>query len=80
MFACEQIIHEDVAIARFKHMSGEFPTASAFAFWLACHFIQNPHVPLHMIKKSSLQKEIKKILVYNNFKGAQHSFMLVSKV
>ena len=78
-FACEQIIHEDAEIARFKHMSGEFPTVSAFAFWLACHFIQNPHLPLHMIKKQFLQKEIKKILVYNNFKGAQNSFMLVSK-
>jgi hypothetical protein len=78
-FACEQTVHDDVAIVRFKHMSGEFPTASAFAFWLACHFVQNPHLPLHMIKKPFLQKEINKILVYNNFKGAQHSFMLVSK-
>jgi len=78
--SCEQIMNNDIAIARFKHMCGEFPTASAFSLWLACRFVQHPDLPSHMIKKQSSQKEYGKILVYNNYKGAQHSFMIISKV
>lgn len=78
---CENLMGDDVAIARFKHMSGEFPTASAFALWLACNFIQDPQLPMHMIKKLSDSKNVfRKILVYNNYKGIQHSFMLISAV
>jgi hypothetical protein len=77
--SCEKILYDDISIARFKHLSGEFPTSSAFAIWLACGLVQQPDLPSHLIKKSSGKKEFKKILLYNNYKGAQHSFTLVAK-
>jgi len=78
---CENVAGDEVTIARFKHMSGEFPTASGFALWLACNLIQDPQLPMHMIKRLSDSKNVfRKILVYNNYKGMQHSFMLVSAV
>lgn len=76
--ACESLIDDDAAIARFKHMSGEHPTASAFAVWLACYLIRKHNLPDHMIKRMSAHKEYRKILIYNNHKGIQHSFILIS--
>ncbi|MEO7313054.1 MAG: beta-ketoacyl synthase chain length factor [Chitinophagaceae bacterium] len=75
--ACESIIDEHVAIARFKHMSGEYPTAVAMGLWLCCHILQKQTIPDHMVKRAT-KTLYKNILIYNNFKGAQHSFMLVS--
>ncbi|HMH23376.1 MAG TPA: beta-ketoacyl synthase chain length factor [Puia sp.] len=78
--SCETLLEERVAIARFKHMSGEYPTAQAFAVWLACHLTRGYSLPFHMLKKSSVTREFKNILIYNTHQGVQHSFTLVSKV
>jgi hypothetical protein len=78
--ACEKVIDPATSIARFKHMTGEFQTAPALACWLATWFVNNPDVPAHMIKRQGSTKAINNVLVYNNYRGAQHSFMLISKV
>jgi hypothetical protein len=65
-------------VARFKHMSGEFPTASAFGFWLACQILQKQVLPDHMIKTKKHHGPVKRILIYNQYKGVQHSLMLLS--
>src|SRR5882762_503220 len=77
--ACESVVEADVAVARFKHMSGEYPTAQAFAVWLACQILNDQQLPAHMLKKSTAAKEFRNIIIYNNHKGIQHSFTLVSK-
>jgi len=77
--ACENVLPADITVARFKHMSGEFPTASAIATWLACHIIESGHFPQHIIKRKLKETAFRKILLYNNFKGEQHSFMMISK-
>lgn len=80
-------------IARFKHMCGEYPTASAFSLWLACHLSGNRPLPLHMLKQAaaspgasvvasrdiSSATDFKRVLIYNNYKGMEHSFMLVAQ-
>ncbi|MBC7887749.1 MAG: beta-ketoacyl synthase chain length factor [Ferruginibacter sp.] len=76
--SCEKIMSDEAGILRFKHMCGEYPTASAMALWLACHIFQKNPIPRHMVKKNLPQKEFKNILIYNCYKGAQHSFMLVA--
>lgn len=75
----ESIINRDIPIARFKHMSGEFRTASAFALWISNHIIQSQYIPAHMLKNNFQKKETNNILIYNNYQGFQHSFMLISK-
>lgn len=77
--SCEAMMDSNITVARFKHMSGEYATASAIALWLGCQIIQNQVLPLHMVKRRSIHSEFKKILVYNNYKGIQHSFILLSK-
>jgi hypothetical protein len=69
----------DATIGRFKHMTGEYATASAFALWLACQLFQTQYIPAHIVKKQRPEKSIKNILIYNNYKGAQHSFILLKK-
>jgi hypothetical protein len=77
--ACESLMGDDTMVARFKHMSGEFGTASVIAFWLGCYILKEQEIAAHMIKKNFLKMELKKILIYNNHKGSQHSFILLSK-
>ncbi len=77
--SCESVMRDDVMVARFKHMSGEFPTATAMGLWLCCDILKNQSIPGHMIKKAvATQTRYKNILIYNNYKGIQHSFILVS--
>lgn len=76
----ESILSLDITIARFKHMSGEYQTASAFAVWISNFIIQNQHIPKHMLKNNILKKETNNIVIYNNYHGFQHSFMLLSKI
>jgi hypothetical protein len=76
--SAEKLMNENTSVLRFKHMSGEYPTASSQALWLACNIFQNGTIPKHMIKKEGLNNGFKNILIYNNYKGAQHSFILAS--
>ena len=77
--ACENILKENIPIARFKHLSGEYATASSFAVWMACYILQHQSIPAHMIKRIIEESSFKTILFYNNYKGLQHSFMLIRK-
>jgi hypothetical protein len=76
--ACEALLSAETTIARFKHMSGEYATASAMALWLGCRLLRNSHLPPHMVKRASGKNSFRKILIYNTYKGVQHSFMLIS--
>ncbi len=68
----------DCPVARFKHLSGEYPTAGAFALWLAGQIVASQQVPAHLWKKTAPQADrIDSILIYNTYKGQQHSFMLI---
>jgi len=76
--AAESLLHGDVIISRFKHMCGDYATASAVALWLSYYILQSQSLPAHMIKKQTGEKKIKKIFIYNVYRQKQHSFMLVS--
>ncbi len=78
--ACEAVVDDDIPVARFKHMSGEYPTAASFSLWLACYILEGQRVPVHMFKKTGQRNGYNNILIYNNYKGKQHSFLLVSNV
>jgi hypothetical protein len=74
---CEALMAPDTTIARFKHLCGEYPTASAFALWLACNL---PDVlPGHLVKRQSKERPYRTILIYNNYEFSQHSLILLEK-
>ena len=76
--ACEELINDDATIARFKHICGEYPTASAMAVWLCCQLLQKQSIPNHMLKKIGAETGYKNVLIYNNYQFIQHSFILLS--
>jgi Beta-ketoacyl synthase, N-terminal domain len=73
----EEAMHGDAGILRFKHASGEYPTASAFALWLACRQIHEDSLPEWWFKRQRKRNTVQTIAIYNNFKNQQHGFMLV---
>jgi hypothetical protein len=69
-----------LSVARFKHLCGEYCTSSSFACWLAMQIIQSGIIPPVLIKKEISGKPIRRILIYNNYRSVQHSFILISSV
>ena len=76
---CETLLDADTNIVRYKHMTGDYATASALGLWYACEFLQNQQVPVQMFKKKIAKTVYRTILLYNNFKGLQHSFILITR-
>lgn len=63
----------------YKHLSGEFNTASAFGLWVASHIIKMQQIP-QVLKVNTVEvKDYKYILLYNQYRGYDHSFTLISK-
>ena len=76
----ENSLGKNFPVARFKHLCGEYCTASSFAVWLAIRIFQTGVVPPLLVKKNISTVPCKRILIYNNYRGAQHAFILVSEV
>jgi hypothetical protein len=73
----ESLFSEATSIARFKHLSGEYCTASSFGFWLATEILRTGKIPEIAVKRKG-NTPLKKIFIYNNYRGLQHAFMLLS--
>lgn len=67
--ACESLMSRDTTVFHFKRFCGEYPTASAFALWFACHQLSG-----------SESAGARNYLIYNTFKGRQHSFILLTGI
>jgi hypothetical protein len=76
---CEAFFDEDTTIARYKHLCGEYPTASAFALWLACQLSPDQPLPEHLLVGNASTNSMKYILLYNSYQLTQHSFMLLER-
>jgi 3-oxoacyl-(acyl-carrier-protein) synthase len=63
----------------YKHLSGEYNTASAFGLWVGAKTIKTQQIPM-ILKVNQLEKSAyKTILLYNQYKGIDHSFTLISR-
>ena len=74
--AIESLFPATVSVARFKHLSGEYCTASSFGFWLATEILQSGKIPDIVLKQDG-GREIERILIYNNYRGLQHGMILL---
>jgi 3-oxoacyl-(acyl-carrier-protein) synthase len=62
----------------YKHLSGEYDTASAFGLWVGTKIIQTQNIP-DIVKLNALDSQAyKTILLYNQRNGVDHSFTLIS--
>ena len=69
----------ETPVLYYKHLCGEYDTASAFAFWMAAKIIKTQEIP-EIIKVNSVEKSVyNTILLYNQLNGKNHSFTLITK-
>jgi hypothetical protein len=64
----------------FKHLCGEYQTASAFALWLGATILKNREVPeaaIPMYGSIPGNHSIRRILIYNHYRNINHSLMLL---
>lgn len=65
-------------IFTYKNLVGEYPTSSAFALKMAADLLSGMNYSQHVVFRNG-EKELNKLLIYNHYKGKQHSFILLSK-
>ncbi|TXE08342.1 3-oxoacyl-ACP synthase [Gelidibacter salicanalis] len=70
---------ENATELHYKHLIGEFYTASSFGLWTAYEILNRQDIPKDLIYKGEEKSEIKYILLYNQFKGRDHSFILLKR-
>lgn len=63
--------------AAFKHLCGEYPTATGFALWLAATIVKEKKIP-GAIGIVADKIPLKKVLIYNHHQNTHHSLFLVS--
>jgi 3-oxoacyl-[acyl-carrier-protein] synthase II len=64
------------SVGMFKHLSGEYPTASAFALWLSAKIMAENHIPDVVVVRNE-NRPIKRLLILNSYFGRQHSLILL---
>lgn len=64
----------------FKHLSGEFNTASGFAFFIANQILKTQEIPELLKINGVLKEDIKNVLIYNHLNGEDHSLTLLKKI
>lgn len=69
---------EGVGVVAYKHLCGEYHTASAFAMWIAAVTLQHGLSPALRVIGGARSDRIRNILIYNQFKGIRHSFIKLS--
>lgn len=65
-----------VPVGLFKHLSGEYPTASAFALWLGARIIQTQKIPA-VVFNGRINQPLRNILIYNPYFKHYHSLILL---
>lgn len=71
-------LFNETAQACFKHLSGEYDTASAFAFWMASKILKTQSIP-EIAKYNSIAATPNTVLIYNQYRGGNHSLVLLKK-
>ncbi|MBW7890827.1 MAG: beta-ketoacyl synthase chain length factor [Chitinophagaceae bacterium] len=63
----------------FKHLCGEYPTASSFALWLGSNILRSGAIPDsgRINNRNSIQSP-KRILIYNHYQNSYHAFYMLS--
>ncbi|MBS1668344.1 MAG: beta-ketoacyl synthase chain length factor [Bacteroidetes bacterium] len=74
----EASIFNKSACVNYKHLCGEYPTANAFALWLAARIVKTNQLPEMLSGNKPSNNKFKKVLVYNHYQNIHHSLLLVS--
>ncbi|WP_326990385.1 beta-ketoacyl synthase chain length factor [Chitinophaga sp. 212800010-3] len=65
----------------FKHLCGEYDTATAFGMWLSAKLLKSQHIPHQWFPGViALPAHLNKILLYNQFYGEQHVVLTLERI
>ncbi|HOX83798.1 MAG TPA: beta-ketoacyl synthase chain length factor [Chryseolinea sp.] len=70
-----------IAQLRFKHLCGEYCTASSFAFWLASSILKKQTIP-ESVKKNDFETPsvIQRVLIVNQYMGRNYTMILLESL
>lgn len=74
----QQSIFSANRAVNYKNLSGEYPTASAFALWMAANICKLGAVPANLLNGAVNEKKVRRVLIYNHYQQIHHSLFLVS--
>ena len=66
-------------ITYYKHLCGEYDTSTSFAMWVASRILKENKIPEILLRKGSQKREIRNVLIYNQFRNINHSLILLAK-
>lgn len=72
------IFSKTTPFLKYKNLCGEFYTASAFGLFLAYGILKSQSIP-KVLHQNQSEKLIDTVLLYNQFKGRDHSFILLKR-
>lgn len=75
--ALENRIQQTCPTSAYKHLCGEYATASAFAMWLACHCLKSQQVPDYLAHHDPVGDHINSVLIINRFINNRISLILL---
>lgn len=68
------------AAVRFKHLTGEYATASSFALWLGAKILKTQTIPAAVLAAPvPCNRPLRTVLVCNHFLGRNYSFFLLTR-
>jgi hypothetical protein len=65
-------------LLRYKHMCGEFGTASAFALWMGAVIVRGGEVPEVFGYNQLINDKFRHVLLYNHYRNQHHSLILLA--
>lgn len=71
---------QQVPELRFKHLCGEYCTASSFGLWMGASILRRQYIPPGVqFNNSSAPSTIKNVLLVNQYMGRNYSFILLQQ-
>jgi 3-oxoacyl-(acyl-carrier-protein) synthase len=78
--ALDRSLFKAMPVCPYKHLCGEYPTAAAFAMWLATSLIHQQTLPTWLGLNNEVDPgRLRRILIYNHFQNMHHSLYLISR-
>ena len=73
----QNTILKETAQVYYKHYAGEYNTVSAFGLWIASNICKTQKTPKILQLNNKEASSIKHVLLYNQYRGQNHSFTLI---
>jgi 3-oxoacyl-(acyl-carrier-protein) synthase len=71
-------IFKGTPLSYYKHLCGEYHTASGFALWLAANILMRQTIPEIIRLGDNHREPVRNIIIYNQYYNINHSFLLLS--